>query len=280
LTIVGGRSAREYDLFIQLLSKVQKMSSPIVEVNDKTVLLNTSIPASQLFTATDPTDTIVSYYVQDFSARASSGYFTFDGAAVSHGDFFEVAAADLDKLEYVAGSQVGSERFRVMARNASGRFSDPMAIGMLYSARANTTAPYARANSFTVLADEVMQGSEILWGYDPDGHPIVSFQVRDRSVDNGYFELDGVSMTQGTYFTVAAEDVDKLVYKSTGASSTELFDVMSFDGVDNSANHVGFANTQVNLNPPVVQYSTQSIGGNQCYLWSGKFRLSMQTRAR
>ncbi len=237
------------------------MSSPIVDVFSKTVLLDSSIAASELFTATDPSDTIVSYFVQDFSLAGTSGYFTFDGVAVADGTFFEVAVEDLDKLRYVGGSQVGREKFRVMARNSSGTYSDPKAIGLLYSVTPNVRAPIATAKTFTLLADESIAATEIIEAFDPDGYPIESYRIRDRNVDQGYFVMDGVAKTQGIYFTIAGEDLSKLSYVSTGPTSSEQFDVIAFDGVDSSPNSVGVANTIANANRPVVVYSRATISG-------------------
>ncbi len=80
------------------------MSTPIVEIISQNVFLNTSVAASDLFTASDSDDAIVSYFVQDFELSPSSGYFAFDGLAIAHGTFYEVSAADLSRLTYVAGS--------------------------------------------------------------------------------------------------------------------------------------------------------------------------------
>jgi hypothetical protein len=237
------------------------MSSPIVDVSSKTVFVNTSIPAADLFTAFDSSDAITTYFVQDFGLSQSSGYFELNGIVVPHGEFFRVEAADLFNLKYVAGNQIGRERFRIMARDEAGNFSAASAIETLYSVVSNTRAPYSKAITFTILANEAIPASDIVWGYDPDGYPIETFHIRDRSVDFGFFEYDGAAKPQGTFFTVAAEDLDRLTYVSTGPNASELFDVIAFDGEQNSPQSVGFANTAINANRPVGQYSTASIGG-------------------
>lgn len=241
------------------------MSTPIVEITSQNVFLNTSVAASDLFVASDSDAAIVSYFFQDFGLAASSGYFAFDGNAIPDNEFFEVSAADLSRVTYVAGSVPGPEKFRVMAKDANGFVSSPTTIGNVYSVRANTTAPLARANSFTVLANEYFAGSDIVWGFDPDGYPIQSYELRDRSVDGGYFEVDGVAKTQGVAFTIAAEDIDKLRYVATGPSSSELFDVMAFDGVDSSINHVGTATRSANASAPVIQYAEVTIPGDELF---------------
>ena len=109
------------------------MSSPIVDVSSKTVFVNTSIPAADLFTAFDSSDAITTYFVQDFGLSQSSGYFELNGIVVPHGEFFRVEAADLFNLKYVAGNQIGRERFRIMARDEAGNFSAASAIETLYS---------------------------------------------------------------------------------------------------------------------------------------------------
>ena len=237
------------------------MSSPIVDVSSKTVFVNTSIPAADLFTAFDSDDAITTYFVQDFGLSQSSGFFELNGVVVPHGEFFRVEAADLFNLRYVAGNQIGRERFRIMARDEAGNFSAASAIDTLYSVVSNTRAPYSKAITFTILANEAVPASDIVWGFDPDGYPIESFHIRDRAVDFGFFEYDGAAKPQGTFFTVASADLHLLTYVSTGPSATELFDVIAFDGEQNSPQSVGFANTAINANRPVGQYTSASIGG-------------------
>ncbi len=241
------------------------MSTPIVEINSQNVLLNTAVAAADLFTASDSDDAIVSYFFQDFGLSPSSGYFAFDGVAIAHGTFYEVSAADLSRLTYVAGSNPLAENIRIMAKDAAGFVSSPDTIGPVYNVRANTTAPFARAISFDVLGNETYAGSDIVWGFDPDGYPIQSYTLRDRSVDGGYFEVDGVARTQGEFFTIAASDLAKLRYVATGPSSSELFDVTAFDGAQSSINHVGTANRAANASPPVVQYAEVTIPGDELF---------------
>ena len=239
------------------------MPAPIVTGLIKNLLLDTSIAASELFTATDSDDAIVSYYVQDFQTNASSGYFTFDGVAVAQGSNFQVSANDLSKLRYVAGNQIGFEKMRIMARDAAGNLSNALTTATVYSVRANTTAPWARAKTFNLVANETIAATDIISGFDPDGYPIESYNIRDRSIDSGWFVLNGVAKAQGTYFTIAASELANLRYSALGSTAAEFYDVIAFDGALNSLRSVGVANTAVNANRPIVRYAQITIPGDQ-----------------
>lgn len=244
------------------------MSSPIVNGLRKAVLLNSSIAASQMFTATDADDAIAFYYVQDYNLSPGSGYFSFNGVPVEQGKVLKVAAADLNKLRYVGGNQIGFERFRIFAQDVAGNLSNVQTTGSVYSARPNTTAPWGLARTFSVVANERIAATQIVSGWDPDGHPIESFSIRDRNNDFGHFELNGIRRPSGTFFTIDADQLSQLYYVTTGPTRSELFDVIANDGAMSSPISVGRANSVVNANRPIVRYSRVNALGNEKLLVS------------
>lgn len=83
--------------------------------------------------------------------------------------------------------------------------------------------------------------------------------------DLGYFEVDGVAQLQGRPFIVAAEDLDSVVYRSTGPNSLENIYVRGYDGVKWSVQKQGVAETRVNANRPTVQFSRSETPADQLH---------------
>lgn len=198
------------------------MAPPIVDLHDQTVLLNSTIAAAELFTGFDPNDEIVEYFFQDFRAGADTGYWLYDGVAQAQGSTVRVAAGDLDKLSYVGGSQVKFEGFKVIARDEVGQFSSPAVRGTIYTVRANTTQPHVLVPRVNLLGNEVMSGSEFIWGYDPDGHPISQFQVTEGTklisavASNGVLTVTGYEHNFSDGDTVTLTGANEAAYNVTG----------------------------------------------------------------
>ncbi|MEL7496759.1 MAG: M10 family metallopeptidase [Planctomycetota bacterium] len=165
------------------------MASPVVETNNPTVFVNGLINAIDLFSASDPDDAITSYTFWDFRGTANTGLFVFDGVPFSNGATFTIDAADIGKLKYSGGSQVGYEGFRVVARDEVGNFSTP-AIGRIYSVRSNTTAPNVAKPDFSILANEVVPARSFVRGFDPDGYPLTHFEFSDLNSVSTIFSVN------------------------------------------------------------------------------------------
>jgi serralysin len=239
------------------------MSRPVITGSKTTVLMNQSIPASELFTLTPGSNPIAFLYFEDFNTTPSSGYFTLNGVPQPQGQRITITLDQLSGLRYVGGSRIGFERARIFARDTAGQVSDVSMTATIFSVRPNTTAPFAQARNFSVVADEFIRANEFISGFDPDGWPIVSFQIRDLNQDNGYFSLNGVNLPQGTWFTVDADDLINLRYYTSGPNATETIEVISYDGVMNSLVSRGVATTIVNASRPVARYVDRIVPGDQ-----------------
>jgi hypothetical protein len=237
------------------------MTRPVVVGLKKTVFLNSSIAASDLFNLIEGSNPVTTYYFEDFNIRATSGYFMLNGVALQQGVRFQVTAAELANLRYMGGTEILSEKIRIYVRDSAGQVSDVAMTAQAFTVRANTTPPWAKATAFSVVANEFVVGSQFVSGWDPDGHPIVSFQIRDTKSDLGYFELDGVRQTQREFFTVNADDLGKLRYYAIGAASTEEIEVRSFDGVHHSPVSRAVATIIPNISRPIVRYVFTTLQG-------------------
>lgn len=157
------------------------MAPPIVETNDTTVFVSSLISAGNMFSATDPDDAIVSYTFQDFRSGPGTGYFSNNGIAYENGTTFTINANELANIFYVGGSQIAYEGFRVIARDQVGNFSSPLSIGSIYTVQSNVNKPHVRAPFVTVLANEYIDGSDFVYGFDPDGYPLTHFRISEAN---------------------------------------------------------------------------------------------------
>ena len=110
------------------------MGRPIVEHFDTTVFLNSVISGVDLFSTVDPEgDPINFYLVDDFQSDQTGGFFRLNGIAQPNGTQFRVEADELQFLEYVGGSRISFEGFRVIAVDVTGEFSTPANSGRIYT---------------------------------------------------------------------------------------------------------------------------------------------------
>ena len=242
------------------------MGIPVVNHNSINLELNTTVSASDLFSAFDPDgDPIDFYLVEDFQPTAGGGFFSLGGVAQPNGTQFRVEASELSSLIYTAGSNPGFERYRVIAFDSNRDFSTTAASGRINSVpTTNLARPIVTTAATEVVANDVLLGSEFLSAFDPDGFPITRWFIRDRTNDNGFFTLNGVAQPQGEYFFVEANELDQLAYNAFGSnvfgeSSSELIDQFAFDGELFSNFTTSELTTLPNVNHSVAQASSTSV---------------------
>ena len=232
--------------------------APIVTVSTKTVFLNTAIPASSLFSVSDPDgDPILKYRFYDFSNVSTTGYFELNGAPKQNGSTIEITAAQLANLVYVGGSQISNERIRVQAWDGSA-WSDAEVNFRMYTTRNQITRPNILVSNQDVLANESIGADTFISAYDPDGYPITKYYLRDDLVNNSYFMLGNTQMPQGTFFTVTADQLANLRYYGYGQGS-ETIRAFAYDGSTWSVVGIGTLTTRPNLNRPTVNFTQLQV---------------------
>lgn len=236
------------------------MGAPVVNPITSFVLLNQSVLASTLFSATDPDgDTITQYRFRDLSAGSTSGFLRYNGVPLANGSQTTVAAADLSKLSFVSGSVVGNENLAIEVF-ANGQWS-AVANALVYFVRNNTTAPIVTTSNPTVLQDEFVNLSSFISATDPDGWLIEKFFLRDQlaGANSGSLQLNGVTQTQGTYRYYQASELASLRYFAFNATEKERIEVFAFDGAQWSTYRFSVPNVTANINAPTAFYGDLSI---------------------
>ena len=171
---------------------------------------------------------------------------------LGNGSTFTINAADLDNLLYIGGSNISNEEITIEAYDGF-HWSVPVSL-RAYTAVNNVTRPIASTSNTSVLGNESIAATSFISAFDPDGHPILKFYLKDRRVDNSYFSFDGVPVPQTEYITVQAEDMDKLRFHGD-FRGTDLVDVFAWDGVHWSPRSTSAVETTFNANRPIGQFN-------------------------
>lgn len=226
---------------------------PVVNPIDNVVMLNNSIAISEFFTVSDPDGDPIAQYTFTDGGNASSGVFVFQGVVQANGITLTIAASDLDDLDYLGGPVVNNENIRIEASDGT-LTSDPV-FATVYTARSESVRPLVQIDAISVLGNESVAASSFISAFDPDGFPILSYNIRDRVVDRSFFSLDGEAVPQGEFNIFSAAEFSRLQYNAVGRRS-ENIDVFAFDGTINSLFTTEVIQVDANLNRPVVSFAS------------------------
>ena len=176
-----------------------------------------------------------SFRFTDLQTNANSGFFEFRGTRLPSGQFFEVAAADLDELQYRGGAfgeQV--ETIRLQA-NVNGVLSDPTFFQI--TTLENTSAPVVQAFDIDSRVNSVINFASMFSFTDADGIPPttlseVRFFDTGTEADSGFFTINGVQQQAGVWIAVDYDLVAAglVQYHVSARSDFELYRVTVNDG--------------------------------------------------
>nr|MCU0936167.1 hypothetical protein [Gammaproteobacteria bacterium] len=173
-------------------------SVPTVSGVDQVLGYGEAVPASALFTLSDPDGSPTLQY--QFWDSPGGGSLRVAGLVQPAGQVFSVAAADLAGTEYVAHSASWVETLWVRAYDGLG-----WSAWASLSARTNASPVCAAAERNIDLAQ--WRGlSEWVAVSDPDGDPPSAFEVRDlgAGADSGRLWGNGAVLAQGGTLSVAS----------------------------------------------------------------------------
>jgi len=230
---------------------------PVITAANQTVEANGSIAAASLIAgATDPNGYAITYY--DFrDDGGGGGSLTLNGVTQDVGSWITLAASDLSELQYVGGSQAGSESIEVAAWDG---------YNWSYYQTATVTTdglklPAVTVQNQTVQANGLIQAASLIAATsDPNGYAITFFDFRDDGGGGGHFSLNGVTQATGTWITVAARDLSELQYIGGVAAGTETVDVAAWDGANWSYFQTATVTTDaVSSVLPVITAKNQAV---------------------
>jgi VCBS repeat-containing protein len=251
----GGTAAAALTITLDRLPMV--MASNVTASREQT-----SVPASSLFTASDPDgDTVGMYHFYD---ATGNGHFVVNGVAQPTATSITVTAAQLAQISYQFGS--GSDQLFVQAYD-----------GMQWSnwqpfmaSPGVDSSPVVTASDVTASHNQNFAASSLFTASDPDGDIITTYHFYDAT-GNGHFVVNGVAQPTATSITVTAAQLGQTSYQS-GSGADQLF-VQAYDGTLWS-NWKPFLVNAPPDNPPVVMASDLTATHSESFAASSLFTAS------
>lgn len=250
---------------------------PSVNGIDRDVDLYKSIAARLLFEYSDlDGNPLAKVRFFDSNGANDSGFFTVNGVQQNAGQWFEVDAADLNKVRYNAGLVIGNEVVNLLVYD--GQFWSTPGSARVYTVEPNLSPPDVKAFKVSVLGNENIMARNMFEASDPDGDEITKYRVRDQKSNgnSGAFWLNNVKQRQGKWFEFSATELRKLRYYGGNNGQTEKFFVQAYDGEKWSRIASNTVTTKVNRYRPVVsvldrELKTQSVVNvGNLFSWSDR----------
>ncbi len=236
---------------------------PAVTVQNQTV--NTSAPvaaSSFINSVNDPNNyAITSYEFRDDGG--DGGYFTLNGVKQADNSWIQVSAANLANLLYTGGSASGSESIDVAAYNGH-IWSDAQTATAITKASQYVNPPVVKVQNQTVAENGSIQASSLIASVsDSNNYAITEYEFRDDGGGGGYFQLDSIPQSAGTWITVSASDLANMIYVGGTKPAAETVDIAVWDGHAWSNTQTATITTQAPQNTlPVIAAANQSVNAN------------------
>jgi hypothetical protein len=212
---------------------------------------------SSLFSASDPLNKSLIYYVDDLATGPNTGHFSIAGVAQTNGHWITVTQAQLSQTTFTAG-QSGADTLVMIADNGSAQGHNSVTV----NAGSDQAPVVVDVHGSTVNAHggQILQLSSLFSASDPDGDPL-SYYLYDASTgaNNGHFSIAGVAQTNGHWITVTQAQLAQITFVAgqNGASDTLL--MLADDGSVQGYNSLTVSASGVNHAPAVSDPSSSAI---------------------
>jgi peptide methionine sulfoxide reductase MsrB len=246
LSFVAGSAGSVDDLSIQLSDgyaasvlgqlHVNVNRAPVLSVPASSITINANqtVQVSTLFGASDPDNDALTYYFQNGNAP-SSGHFVLNGAAIANGLNFNVSAAQLANLTYVAGKgDAASDDIWVQLSDglAASALTGLVHLNVVNHAPVLTVP----ANNITTNPGQTLQVSGLFGATDPDNDALTYwFMDSSPAANSGHFVLNGTPVAANTSFGVSAAQLSQLSFVAGLAGSADELSMQLSDGTAASA---------------------------------------------
>jgi hypothetical protein len=240
---------------------------------------NQTLPVASLFSVSDADgDPITAYQLLDSSTAPNSGHFVVNGQVQTAGAVVNITAAQLSQTSFVTGNTNDTLQIRAFDGGAwsapdNGPWS-PFTVSVGANAApavttANITRPHFQTYSLASLLTSVS---------DPDGDPIVRYQLYDATSDpnSGHFMLNGQALPAGQVIDLTAAQAAQTSFV-TGTVGDNLqvrvSDGLAWSAAD-SANWAPFTITVPANHAPVVTTQTERVAAGQTIALSSLISVS------
>jgi len=209
---------------------------PVVTVSNRSFNANQAVAASTLFGAIDPEGHIITgYHFVDSGEVASSGYFNLNGVKQNPNTVITVIPANLGDLQWVGGSQAGSDTVWIRATDFGGAGTWASAL-FTTNAPPPNARPQVAAQNRTVASGQRVSAQGLFTASDSENDAIVEYRFSDSgdAPSSGYFEYlqednSRVRMPANTNITVNSLTLMFLSYVGGTEAGSETLWVRAAD---------------------------------------------------
>ena len=196
-----------------------------------TLTLGTAI-TGQLGSTSD-----VDYYALSISAVGNISL-TLQTPTNSSSSFFNVSVYDTNG-QAIDAHQTGSDSTWAVSAPSAGTYYVAVSKGTFftsdqYSLTATSVAssgPVVKAQNQSVNSGAPIKAESLILSVtDPNNYAIVSYGFWDEGAAGGYLSFNGIKQAAGTWLTVSAADLPKVLYIGGSSAGSEKVDITAYDG--------------------------------------------------
>lgn len=239
---------------------VATSSKPTLNVTDGSVFPRRSIDVSALVNFQDVDgDLPVRYRLLDRFASTLTGNFELDGNRLPSGTFFEITAAEFERLEYVGGVFGPVDEEILISASDGTAFSEVESFNITTLQNAN--APVLRAFDVNGRRGAEVNARSLFSFFDADGDNLstVTFTDNSAAANGNFFAIDGVEQPAQRSFTVdfSVVEAGRVTYTLGQTGVPETFRVNASDGTNTGRQVTGTGTSFV-----IPQISVAPATGN------------------
>ena len=236
--------------------RVNTVSTPTLSGTDASLFPGRSIDVSELVTFQDADgDEVVTYRLLDRFASNLTGRFVLDGNQLPTGTFFELNAAQFDRLEYVGGT-FGELREEILISASDGSGFGEIESFFITTLE-NANAPVLQAFNVNGRVGTQLNARGLFNFTDVEGDTLATVTFTDNSsqANGNFFAIDGVQQAANRSFTVdfSLVQAGRVTYTLGSAGASETFRVNASDGTNTGRQVTGIATglvlPQISVNP-------------------------------
>jgi hypothetical protein len=233
---------------------------PTLTTTNASLLPRRSIDVSSLVSFQDAEgDAAVTYRLLDRFASDLTGNFELDGNRLPSGTFFNVTAAEFERLQYVGGAfGPSAEPISISASDGTG-FSAVETFNITTLRNAN--APVLNAFNVNGRRGSTVDARSLFSFFDADGDALstVTFTDNSAATNGNFFAIDGVARPAQRSFTVdfSVVQAGRVTYTLGQTGVAETFRINASDGTNTGRQVTGSGQSFV-----VPQIGTNPLTGN------------------
>ena len=213
---------------------------------------------SSLFSAVDPLNKSLVYYVDDLATGANAGHFSIAGVTQTNGHWITVTQAQLSQTTFTAGLSGASDTLVMIADNGAAQGHNSVTVNAMPDQAPVVTDVHGA--TVTAHGGQVIQLSSLFSAADPDGDPL-SYYVYDASTgaNNGHFSVAGAAQTNGHWIAVSQAQLAQTTFVAGQNGKSDTLLMIADDGSLQGYNSLAVSTSAADHAPVVSDPSGTAI---------------------